>query len=278
MGEIVKGLMTSLLASQWPLVAGAILCVAVGWLLRDGVEKIIGKIRKGKKNNNAGSRMEGHRTEHGNEDPENKAVADPNKENAVADPNKESGIAESLDWAARNIAKNKRNVFDLREIWIDAIEPVVNISIELMTKIQESGIICSSSIEMTGISKEGKEWDLYIIDDYIGDKGYFDQQLEEDDISNEIVQISIEIRLFLSFAKMEREKILVEKKKTLGIKGIFHKPGERIIGEWKDDRYLMHIRGEIEQSPRRGYDREGVYEMLEEQVKKAIEEWRKENC
>ena len=70
----------------------------------------------------------------------------------------------------------------------------------------------------------------------------------------------------------------MEEKKRLGIKGIFHKSGERITGEWKDNRYFMDMHGEKKQLSRRGYDREGVYEMLEEQVKKAIEEWKNANC
>ena len=112
MWEIVRGLMTSLLVDQWPLVAGAILCVAAGWLLRDRVEKIINTRRKGKKNNDTGTQMEGYRTE--NEDSENKTVSEPNKE---------IEISEILDWAARNTTRNKGNVFELKEIWVDAIEP-----------------------------------------------------------------------------------------------------------------------------------------------------------
>ena len=275
MGEIVKGLMTSLLASQWPLVAVAVLCVAAGWLARG----IVGKKSKDKKNNNAGSQidryrtenMEGHRIEHGNEDSENKAVTEPGKENVVAEPDKENGIVESLNWVARNIAKNKGNVFDLKEIWIDAIEPVVNISMELRTKIKKSGIICSALIEAKGISKEGKEWSLYISDDDIVDKGELYKRLDRQDISDEIVQISIEIKLFLTFVK-------IEERNMLSIKGTFYKPGERIIGEWKDNRYFMDMHGETKQPSRKGYDRDGIYEMLEEQVKKAIEDWRKESC
>lgn len=258
MWEIVRGLMTSLLASQWPLVAGAILCVAAGWLLKD----IVGKRRKSKKIENAGSRMEKYVTKNGNEDSENKAVADPNKEN---------GIAEILNQTAKDIERNKGNVFELKEIWVDAIEPIVNISMELRTRIQESGIICSALIEVIGISKEGREWSLYIGDDDIGDREMLDKKLKLHEISNEIVQISIEIRLLMTFAK-------IEDKESLIIKGIFHKPGERITGEWIDDRFIVPIHGETKQSPRRGYDREGVYDMLEEQMKKAIEGWKNANC
>lgn len=271
MVEIVKGLMTSLLASQWPLVAGAILCVAVGWLLKDIVEKITGKIRKYKKNNNAGSRMEEYRTENGNEDSENKAVTEPNKESAIAEPNKENGIAEVLDWAAINIERNTGNVFDLKEVWVDVIKPIINICIELRTKIQKAGIIYSASIEMGAISKEGKEWSLYIGDDEIGDEGRLYERLDRREISYEIVQINIEIKLFLTFAKMEKKEIL-------GIKGMFHKPGERITGEWKNNRYFILAHGETKQSSSRVYDREGVYEMLAEQVKKAIEGWKNASC
>ena len=262
MWEIVKGLMTNLLASQWPLVAGGILCVAAGWLLRDRVEKIIITRRKGKKNNDAGTQMEGYRTEHENEDSENKTVSEPNKE---------IEISEILDWAARNTTRNKGNVFELKEIWVDAIEPIVNISMELRTRIQESRIICSALIEVIGINKEGKEWSLYIGDDDIGDREILDKKLKLYEISNEIVQISIEIKLFLTFS-------ILEEKKTLGIKGTFQKPRERITGEWRDNRYIMHLHGETEQFSRRGYDREGIYEMLEEQVKQAIEGWRKVGC
>ena len=265
--EIVKGLMTSLLASQLPLVAGAVLCVAVGWLARD----IVGKRRRSKKNNNAGSRVEGCRTENGNEDSESKAVMEPNEDSenkAVMEPNKENEITEILEWAARNTERNKGNVFDLKEVWIDAIEPVVNISIELRTKIQKSGIICSAIVETKGISKERKEWLFFISDNKIGDKWSLDTELEREKISNEIVQIIIKISLFLNFPKMEDTKIL-------RIKGMFHKPGERIIGEWKDDRLIFD---EMEQPSRRGYDRDGIYEMLEEQMKKAIEDWRKASC
>lgn len=231
-----------------------ILCVAAGWLLRDGVEKIIGKIRRGKKNNNAGSRVKGYRKEHGSDDSENRPVAEPNKQN---------GISEILDQAARNIERNKGNVFDLKEIWADAIEPVINISMELKTEIQKSGIDCSASIEAEGISKEGKQWSLYI-GDY--EKEEFYNKLERNEISNEIVQVSIKISFLLTFANIEKRKIL-------GIKGMFYKPGGRITGKWKDNRYIMYGHGETEQSSRRGYDREGVHEMLEEQVKKAIEDW-----
>ena len=262
MWEIVKGLMTSLLVDQWPLVAGAILFFAAGWLLRDGVEKIIGMIRKGKKNNDAVSPMEGYRTENINEDSENKTVAEPNKEN---------GIAEILNQTAKDIERSKGNVFDLKEIWVDAIEPAINISLELGKKIQKSGIGCSILIETRGASKEGKQWSLYISEDDIRDKGKFDRKLEREEISEEIIQVSIEIRLLLTFAKIEDNEIL-------SIKGIFHKPGKRIKGEWIDNRFIMPIHGETKQSPRRGYDREGVYEMLEEQMKKAIERWKNTNC
>lgn len=102
------------------------------------------------------------------------------------------------------------------------------------------------------------------------DKGEFDKELERKEISNKIMQISIEIKLRLIFADIEERKLL-------GIKGMFHKPGERIIGEWKDNRLIMHIQGETEQSSRKGYDRDGIYEMLEEQVKKAIESWKNAN-
>ena len=264
--EIVKGLMTSLLASQLPLVAGAVLCVAVGWLARD----IVGKRRRSKKNNNAGSRVEGCRTENGNEDSENKAIMEPNEDSenkAVMEPNKENETTEILEWAARNTEKNKGNVFDLKEIWVDAIEPVINISIGLRTKIQKSGINCSANVEARGFSKEGKKWFFYMVDDEIGNKGTLDTEMERKNISNEIVRMSINIRLLLTFADMETE--------ILKIKGMFHRPGERIIGEWKDDRF---IRGETEQSPRKGYDRDGIYEMLEEQMEQAIESWKKANC
>ena len=246
MWEIVKGLMTSLLASQWPLVAGAILCVTVGWLLRDGVEKIMNMIRKGKKNNNAISRTKMYQIENENEDSENRSTVESNKENE---------LEEILERAARDIEENKGNVFELKEIWIDAIEPIVNISMDLRTKIQDSGIFCSALIEAKGINKEGKEWFFCIIDDDIGDKEILNGILERENMSNEIVQIIIEIKLYLTFAKME-------KKKMLSIKGMFHKPGERITGKWKDNRYIMHVHGETEQPSRRGYDREGVYEML----------------
>ena len=270
MWELVKGLTTSFLADKWPLVAGAILCVAIGWLLRGGVdwlllggvEKMIGMIRKSKKNNDAISRTKGYRTENGNEDSENKSAADPNKEN---------GLEEILEWTARNIERNKGNVFDLKEIWVGAIEPAVNIGMKLRTKIQKSGISCSIFIEAEGVSKKGKQWLLYISEDDIRDKEEFNRELERKEISNEIIQVSIKITLILTFANTEN-------KEMLGIKGIFYKPGERIIGEWKDNRYNMYRHGEAEQSSRRGYDRDGIYEMLEEQVKKTIERWRKEIC
>ena len=258
MWEIVKGLMTSLLASELPLVAGAILCVAAGWLLKD----IVGKRRKGKKIDNAGSRMEEYVTKNGNEDSDNKAVAEPNKEN---------GIAEVLDWAARNIKRNRGNIFELKKLWIDAIEPIIDMSLELSTKIQRSEIICSSSIKVMGVSKEGKQWFLYLNEDDMRDKEEFGRELERKKISNEILQVSIEIKLLLTFAKLEDTE-------SLRIKGTFHKPGERITGEWIDDRFIMPIHGETKQSPRRGYDREGVYEMLEEQMKKAIEGWKNATC
>ena len=255
MVEIVKGLMTSLLASQWPLVTTFILGVAVGWWARS----IVDKKRRNKKNNNAGSRVEECRTENGNEDSENKAVVEPNKENETT---------EILEWAARNTERNKGNAFELKEIWVDAIEPVINISIELRTKIQKSGIICSATVEAKGISKEGKEWFFFISDHKIGDKWNLDTELERENMSNEIIQIIIKISLFLYFPIMEDTKIL-------GIKGMFHKPGERVIGEWKDNRLILY---EVEQPSRRGYDRDGIYEMLEEQMKKAIEDWRKASC
>lgn len=126
MWEIVKGLMTSLLANQWPLVTGAVLFFAAGWLLKGIVEKITDKRRKDKKNNNAGSRMVEYETKNGNENSENKTIADPNKEN---------GISEALNWATRNIERNKGNVFDLKKLWVDAIEPIIDISLELRTRI-----------------------------------------------------------------------------------------------------------------------------------------------
>ena len=262
MWEIAKGLMTSLLASQWPLVAVAVLFFAAGFLLRDKLEKIIDMIRKNTKNNDPVSRTDGYRTENGNEDSENKSVAEPNKEN---------GIAEALGWAEKNIERNRGKVFELKKLWVDAIEPVIDICLELMAKIQRSGIICSASIEARGVSKEGKQWFLYLSEDDMRDKGELDKELERRSISNKIIQISVEITLRMIFTD-------IEEKKTISIKGIFHKPGERVIGEWKDNRLIMHTHDEVEQSSRKGYDRDGIYEMLEEQVKKAIEDWKNANC
>ena len=262
MWEIVKGLMTSLLASELPQVAGAILCVAAGWLLKGIVDKIIDKRRKDKKSSNVVSRTEGYKMENRNEDSENRSIVEPNKKNE---------LEEILEQAAKNIERKKGNVFDLKEIWVDAIEPAINIGFELRTKIQKSRISCSASIEAEGISEEGKQWFLYISDDDIRDKTEFDKKLERYEISNKIIQIGIKIELLLTFSKIENKEIL-------SIKGIFHKPGERITGEWKDNRFIMPIHGETAQSPRRGYDREGVYEMLEEQMRKAIEGWENENC